>query len=26
LPLPAAFDMETIERLMGEVKPLVDRG
>lgn len=24
--LPAPFDVETIERLMGEVKPLVDRG
>ena len=24
--LPAPFDSETIERLMGEVKPLVDRG
>jgi hypothetical protein len=24
--LPAPYDTETIERLMGEVKPLVDKG
>jgi alkanesulfonate monooxygenase SsuD/methylene tetrahydromethanopterin reductase-like flavin-dependent oxidoreductase (luciferase family) len=24
--LPAPYDVETIERLIGEVKPLVDRG
>ncbi len=24
--MPATFDIETIERLIGEVKPLVDRG